>query len=62
MDAVRKAFGYPFTELVHPAGRKRLVPKGALNGGSGWDWTGGDFISSGRIRRLGDWKRIITVC
>ena len=32
MDAVRKAFGYPFTELVQPAGRKRLVPKGALNG------------------------------
>ena len=25
--SLREAFGYPFMELAHPAGRKRLVPK-----------------------------------
>ena len=27
MDVLRKALGYPFMELAHPTGRKKLVSK-----------------------------------
>ena len=33
MDVLRKAFGDPFMELVHPTGRKRHVPKEGLKRG-----------------------------
>ena len=36
MDVLREAFGYPFMELAHPTGRKKLVSKEGPQAGAAY--------------------------
>ena len=46
MDVLREAFGYPFMELAHPTGRKKLVSKEGPQTGAAYRYRiGGTFMS-----------------
>ena len=46
MDVLREVFSYPFMELVHPTGRKKLVSKEGPQAGAAYGYRiGGTFMS-----------------
>ena len=51
MDVLREVFSYPFMELVHPTGRKKLVSKKGPQTGAAYGYRiDGTFMSLVSIR------------
>ena len=46
MDVLREVFGYPFMELAHPTGRKKLVSKEGPQTGAAYGYRIGCFFMS----------------
>ena len=54
MDVLREVFGYPFMELVHPTGRKKLVSKEGPQTGAAYGYRiGGTFMSPVGVKSKG---------
>ena len=54
MDVLREVFGYPFMELVHPTGRKKLVSKEGPQAGAAYGYRiGGTFMSPVGVKSKG---------
>ena len=55
MDVLREVFSYPFMELVHPTGRKKLVSKEGPQTGAAYGYRiGGTFMSLVGVQKQGD--------
>ena len=55
MDVLREVFGYPFMELAHPTGRKKLVSKEGPQTGAAYGYRiGGTFMSPAGVHKQGD--------
>ena len=54
MDVLREVFGYPFMELAHPTGRKKLVSKEGPQTGAAYRYRiGGTFMSQVGVKSNG---------
>ena len=54
MDVLREVFGYPFMELAHPTGRKKLVSKERPQTGAAYGYRiGGTFMSPVGVKSNG---------